>query len=209
MTPIEYRSERRVDRTALRLLGREVLRGAHDRARLGHVRGTGAGDPEVGDLGAALVVDHHVLRLEVAVHDPALVREASAAQDLHREVDRDRLGSSGPRSRTTSLSVRPVDVLHRDVVGAVPLAAVVDADDVRVLQPGGGRRLAAEALDELRVLGEAAVQQLERDRRPSCWSSAQVDVGHAAGAEPLDDPVAAVDERVARRRSRIYRSRVT
>jgi len=37
----------------------------------------------------------------------------------------------------------PVEVLHRDVVGPVPLAAVVDADDVLVLQAGGARRLAA------------------------------------------------------------------
>ena len=77
-----------VDRLALRLLGREVLRRAHDRARLGHVRGAGAGDAEVGDLDAALVVDEHVLRLEVAVHDTALVREARGAQDLQDDVDR-------------------------------------------------------------------------------------------------------------------------
>ena len=37
------------DRVALRLLGREVLRGAHDRPGLRHVRRAGAGDAEVGD----------------------------------------------------------------------------------------------------------------------------------------------------------------
>ena len=94
-----------------------------------------------------------------------------------------------------------LDVLHRDVVGAVPLAAVEDADDVRVLQAGGARRLAAEALDELLVLGEAAVEQLERDAAAELLVLGAVDVGHAAGAEPLDDAVAAVDERVAARRS--------
>ena len=45
-------------------------------------------DAEVGDLRAALVVDDDVVRLEVAVDDPAPVREARGAQDLHGEVDR-------------------------------------------------------------------------------------------------------------------------
>ena len=60
---------RLADRVALRLLGRQVLRRAHDRAGLRHVRRAGAGDAEVGDLRAALVVDDHVVRLEVAVDD--------------------------------------------------------------------------------------------------------------------------------------------
>ena len=64
-------------------------------------------------------------------------------------------------------------VLHRDVVGAVELAAVVDADDVRVLKAGRRLGLAAEALDELVVLGEALVQQLQRHPAPRWVSSAQ------------------------------------
>src|ERR671937_695829 len=46
-----------------------------------------------------------------------------------------------------------LEVLHRDVVRAVVLAAVVHGDHVLVLQPGGARRFAAEALDELAILG--------------------------------------------------------
>ena len=78
----------RADRVALRLLGREVLRGAQDRPRLRHVRRARPGDAEVGDLRAVLGVDDDVVRLEVAVDDPALVREARGAQDLDRQVDR-------------------------------------------------------------------------------------------------------------------------
>ena len=47
------------------------------------------------------------------------------------------------------------------------------------------------------VLGEVAVQQLERDMAAELLVLGQVDVGHAAGAEPLEDAVAAVDQRVA------------
>ena len=104
-------------------------------------------------------------------------------------------GSSGASSVTSSFSERPSQVLHRDVVGAVPLAAVVDGDDVRVLEPprprtprgGSARRtrrpprsgrcrsFSATLPPELRVLGA-------------------VDVGHPARADAADDPVAAVHD---------------
>src|SRR6516225_2198849 len=56
-----------------------------------------------------------------------------------------------------------VEVLHRDVVGVLGLAAVVDRDDVRVVERGRVLRLAAEALDELSVVPVAAVEDLDRD----------------------------------------------
>ena len=64
------------DVEALRLLGREVVRGAHHRAGLGDLRDAGAGDAEVGDDRLALAVDDHVLRLQVAVDDAVAVGEA-------------------------------------------------------------------------------------------------------------------------------------
>ena len=102
---VEVRARRH--RVALRLLGRQVLRGAEDRAGLGHVRGAGAGDAEVRDLGVALVVDDHVVRLDVAVDDPALVGEALGAQDLDRRCRSPGPGRAAPRSRMICLSERP------------------------------------------------------------------------------------------------------
>ena len=112
----------------------------------------------------------------------------AGAQDLDRDVDRPRRGRAAPSLADELLERAPVEVLHRDVVGAVPLAAVEDADDVRVLQAGGARGLAAEALDELGVLGEAAVEQLERDLAAELRVLGAVDVGHPARAEPAHAP---------------------
>src|SRR5206468_851376 len=74
-------------RQALRLLRREVLGGAEDGARLGDLRRARAGDPEVGHPRAPLAVDQHVLRLQIAMHDPLGVREPGPrehlADDLH------------------------------------------------------------------------------------------------------------------------------
>ncbi len=52
---------------------------------------------------------------------------------------------------------------------------------------------AAEALDELLVLGEAAVEHLQRHAAAELLVLGGVDVGHAAGAELAQHPVAAVD----------------
>ena len=45
--------------------------------------------------------------------------------------------------------ISAVDILHREEVLAVDLADVVDMDDVRVPQPGGGLRLGLEPANRL------------------------------------------------------------
>ena len=196
----------RIDLASLGLLGREVLRRPDDRARLGHLARAGAGDPEVRHLHAALAVDEDVVRLDVAVHDPVPVREAQRREDLARVLDRD-VDRRGAAADDQLLERAAVEELHRDVVGVLGLAAVVDRDDVRVVERGGVLRLAAEALDELVVVPVAAVEDLDRDAAAELLVFGEVDVGHPAGAELALDPVApveeGVDERVAYRHGRL------
>ena len=181
---------RRRDLHPLRLLGAEVLGGAHHRAGPGDLGAAGAGDAEVGDPDPPVAVDQDVHRLQVAVDDPVLVRERGGGEHLARHLDRlldleplvDQLAQRGA-----------LDQLHRDVVAVLVGAAVEDADDVLVLQPRRRRRLAAEPLDELGVAGEVLVQELERDVAAELGVAGAPDVGHAAGAEPALQPVAAVD----------------
>ena len=184
-----------VDLGAARLLGREVLRRADDRARLGHLARAGARDPEVGHLDAAFAVDEDVVRLDVAVDDPVPVREARARRGsgarTRRDVDRRRAAADDEL-----LQRAPVEVLHRDVVRVLGLAAVVDRDDVRMVERGGVLRLAAEPLDELLVVRVAVVEDLDRDAAAELLILREVDVGHPAGAELADDLVAPVEERV-------------
>ena len=182
-----------VDRLPACLLRREVLRRPDDRARLGHLGGAAPRDPEVGHLHVPVRADDHVVRLDVAVDDLVPVRFGERAQDLPRELDR-RQRRSGPLADEQLLERRPVEVLHRDVVGAVDLAAVVDPDDVRMVQPGGVPRLPFESLDELVVARVALVQDLQRDLPPELLVLGQVHVGHPARAEPALDAVAPVEE---------------
>ena len=76
-------------RRAARLLGRQVLGGADDRAGLGHLAGAGAGDAEVHDLDPTVGRDDDVVRLDVAVDDAVAVRELERGEDLPRVVDGD------------------------------------------------------------------------------------------------------------------------
>ena len=165
--------------------------GAHHRAGLGDLRDAGAGDPEIGDDRLALGVDDHVLRLEVAVDDAVAVGEARRLQHLADQPHRLLGGEPGVDQL---LQGAPLHVLHRDVVGALELAAVVDGDDVGVLEPRRGFRLAAEPLDELAVLGEAAVQDLQRDPALKVSVVGEPDVRHPSRADPLQHPVTPVDD---------------
>ena len=182
-----------VDRGAARLLGREVLRRTHDRPGLGHLARACAGDPEVGDLHPALAVDEHVVRLDVPVDDPVLVRVPERGEDLARVRDRDR-NRARPPGHDELLEGAALDVLHHDVVRARRNAPVVDRDDVRVGEAGGVRRLAAEALDELLVVRVALVKHLHGDVASELLILGQPDVGHPTGAELALQPVAVCEE---------------
>ena len=183
------------DRQPLSLLGRQVLRRSEHRPGLGDLRGAGAGDPEVGHPCSPLRVDQNVLRLQVAVDDAVLVRVLHARQHLADDLD-----CLGHRETALDqvLERRPLHVLHRDEVGPVECPTVEHPDHVRVLQPGGARSLAAEALDELLVLCEPRVQELERDTPVEQRILGAPDVRHPARAEAPQQPVAPSDDGVLR-----------
>ncbi len=183
------------DRRAPRLLGRQVLRRADDRAGLGHLARPGAGDAEVHHLQPPVRCDRDVVRLDVAVDDAVAVREPERREDLACVVDRDRDRRRTARDQEL-LEGAALQVLHRDVVGALGLAAVVDRDDVRMRQPGRVLRLAAEALDELLVLRVAVVEHLQRHAAAQLLVLGEVDVRHPAGAQLADHLVAAVENLV-------------
>jgi len=82
-----------------------------------------AGDAEVGHLRLAVAVQQHVLRLDVAVDQAVVVREAERARDLQPEPDRLALGERALPGEQI-LQVLAVDVLEDDVLPVVLLAAI-------------------------------------------------------------------------------------
>src|SRR5207253_1763535 len=115
-------------------------------------------------------------------------------EDLDREVDRaHRLER---RLLANQLLERPTrQVLHRDEVRLLVLPAVVDTDDVRMLEPRRRLRLAADGLAEPGVRPAPAVQRLQGELAAELLVLGQVHVSHASAAQAREDLVAAVDDR--------------
>ena len=154
------------------LLRRHVLGGAGDDAVLLCRQGALERDTEVADLhdhgrASVVVVARHedqVLRLDVAMDNPARVRVRQARAHLHHH-------GGEPRPGQLALHVEhapelgAVEVLHREVELAVRLLSEVDdARDVRVIEAARRERFGIEAAAEVDVALERLVEDLHRDR---------------------------------------------
>ena len=181
---VEQRAERedvgpRVGLLPLELLGRHVLERAEDRpfaasaawpasAVVGRGRGTTPQcraprlrEPEVEQLRARLR-QHHVAGLEVAMDDPLLVRARRARRRSARRTCSTWSSGSAPFCEPVGERLA-LEQLHHEEVASVLVADVEERADVRMVERRDRLRLALEALAELRVLGEARGQDLDRD----------------------------------------------
>ena len=109
--------------------------------------------------------------------------------------------SSGPEVALVAqdLGARlAVDVLHDDelALGGLVEPEVEHLHDVGVHEAGGGQRLAAEARDEVRVLGEVLGQQLDRDVALQARVEGQLHGRHPAGPQAALESVAVGEELV-------------
>jgi hypothetical protein len=164
------------------------------------VGGDRLGEPEVGDLHPGprrLVGDEDVLGLDVAVDHAGAVGRGQRRDDRLQEGQRLRGGHRGlgPDDVTQGVAGDQLhDQVERAALDVGVLALVEDVDDVRVGEPRGGSGLAGEALDELRVVAQAAVHGLDRADPVEADVDGLVDGSHPAARDPCTDPVAAVEE---------------
>ena len=101
-------------------------------------------------LAAVALRDQHVRGLDVAMHEPALVRLVERVGDLRDEAD----GAGGIErrlGREQRAEVGAVDVAHRDVEDPVLLAGMEDLDGMRMVDRRGGPALVLEARAEHRI----------------------------------------------------------
>ena len=168
--------------------GRILRRSGRHRA---HARGR-ARNPEVHD-DRDFVVDHHVRGLEVAVNDAGLVRRLQAGSDLpddrHHLRDRQlrRVAQNGRQ-------VGAFDVRHRDVLDAVDLSEVVDADDVLVRDLPGQQQFLLEAtldvLRRFRVVRSLRANDLQRHGDVQFGVPGLIHGAHPADAQLPENRVA-------------------
>ncbi|MCO5169401.1 MAG: hypothetical protein M9894_23910 [Planctomycetes bacterium] len=151
----------RVDRVAAEELGRggvggaEALPGAREAAVVAGL----AGQAEVDEARAAgAVVEHDVLRRDVAVEDAGPVRDLERLRQLGHELRR--LGRGhGPALLDLLAQRRPGHVLHDDVEAVLVAVDLEHAGEAGVRQARGEPRLAQRARLGLGV--EARRQELE------------------------------------------------
>jgi hypothetical protein len=194
---VQHEAER-VDVAARRDFRAGELLGRHVGRRAGAERfPRRARKAEVGDADAAVAVQHDVRRLEVAVHDAAVVRGGQPGADLPRELDRAILREA-PDAAEQRREILAVHVLHREKRVAFVLADVVHAADVRMRDLPREPDLGVELRQPRGIAVDALGQELERDRLPEFEIVRAVDLAHPAASEPSDDAVAVVEHGAGR-----------
>jgi hypothetical protein len=153
-----------IGRMPAHLLGRHVAeRSEHDprlragglgwhirQRRTSRLRPRQLGQAEVQDLQPPVLRDEEVLRLQVPVDNPLLVRRGEAVRHLQRVVDRlPRREASAGQCRAKGLSL---EQLLDDVRSAVVSPDVVNRGDVGVVQEPGGPGLLLEAVQPIGVV---------------------------------------------------------
>ncbi len=209
---VEHHPERveiraRVDVAAEGLLGRHVLGRPVGHAHLRQRRAAWAascivrfgdlGDPEVEHLGhlgpgGAVAHQHHVLGLEIAVHDPDRVHGVEPERDLPRDAERAiRREGSALDHRAEDLAFEVVE--HQEARAVVEPPHVVRGGDVGVDDAPQRHGLALEARHRLGVAEHLGVEHLDRHAAPRGDVLGAVDRAHAASAHELVDAVAPRD----------------
>ena len=127
----------------------------------------------------------HVVRLQVAVHEPVVVDLDQGIRQGHREGELTlRRERSGTRHEVGQR--RPVDVLDRHP-GLLGLGVEVEEGDrVGPCTRNDACTSRRKRSPELRVVTELRPDHLERDLPVPSFG--QVDDAHAADAEPAEDP---------------------
>ena len=111
------------------------------------------GDPEVGQVAVAGLVEEDVGRLHVPVHDPQGVRRRQRATDLLDQARRPRRHRADRRLIPVGQRTAPQQPEHQERP-AGPAPVVVERHHMGVLDAGHQLGLGLEALHEPRVVGQ-------------------------------------------------------
>jgi len=99
---------------------------------------------KIGEMRFAFLIKQNISRLDVSMQNAVFVRVMHGARHLRDEFRRlpDRHG----RVLDYFVQLASFDELHAEITGAIPLADLVDGDDARMIEAGGGFRLQTKTL---------------------------------------------------------------
>ncbi len=146
------------------------------------------GNPEVHDLGVALLIDHDVLGFQIPVHDPQTVGLCQSVGHLQSDTQHiPQLELSQPFNNT--LQVLPLHILHGDEVGASCFVDVMHAAYVLVGDPPGELQFVAESGDRVLVCSHFGFEDFKGHIFLDLGVENFINKTHSPLAELLDDVV--------------------
>ncbi len=166
-------------------------------------RRSGLGEPEVHHHHPPRAGQHHVLGLEVPVHEPGLVDRLEPGEELRGDLPGLRSGS-GPRSRSVSAASSPS--MYSIETSSWPSSSTRS----KMRQTFGDTHLAgrarprgAAAPGRARTRAFSATHRLQRHVHPQLQVEGPEHLAHPAAAEQLADLVALAEDATGVRRSRV------
>ena len=200
-----------VEGTALHLLGAHVCGRAQHRTCIGHRRidrrwrrwGIAVRfgiryhcwredrfrQAEIEKLDGALLRHLDVGWFEIAMDDPALVRDLQRLCDLLR--NRQRLVQGNRTALEPIRQRRTLDQLQHERAHASEIFEAVDRGNRRVIERCEHLRFPAEPTEKVRIVGQGVGQHLQRDVPLQPGIAGAVDLTHSARADERVDPVVA------------------
>ena len=151
-----------------------------------------AGEPEVREPDAAVLVDQDVAGLEIPVQHALVVRCGKSGGEPSRHLG-GLVGRQPADPPEQAGEVLALHELHREEREAVHLGDVVHAADVRVGDLPGRAHLAPEPHEPVAVADERLGQELQGHRLSEREVVGPVNLAHAALADQPDNPIAAAE----------------
>jgi hypothetical protein len=190
---VRGRTEDRADVRQVQV--QRVVRALEGRQRGDPLGGVAAaGQAEVHQAHAAVVADHDVVGLDVAVYEGGIMRGDEAAAGGAQHLEHVSPGAWGRRE--PGVEGLAGDELHRHPHLLAERAAVVHRDDVGMLQAGHRLGLAEEAVAGVIAVDLVGAQELEGDLAVELRIVGRIDDAHAPGTDPREDEIAV--DRLAR-----------
>ena len=175
------------------LLGRHIGHSPQCRLALGQrAPATELGQPEVHDLGLALLRNHDVGAFYVAVNDAFAMGLAQPGRNLRDDVQ-DLFSSKRPLFDPFPERL-PFHVLHSDVGAVLAFPNFIDDADIRMGKGRGRLGLDEEPLLELGRVHQVRRQEFQSHAALELEVLGLVDDAHPAGPDLIDDLVLAGDE---------------
>lgn len=142
---------------------------------------------EIEELGASVLVNHHVRWLEIAMRDSRGMRLRQSIRN--RDRNSQRVVQAHPDARNQLIEGLAVDELHRDIVDPTLGGDIVDHDDIGMIEGRSSFGFLHETPAPLRVGHTIRRENLQSDEAVQVGVAGLVDDTHSALAEFLEDLV--------------------